>query len=1575
MKKALKYIAISVVSLLVLLSVLPLCIYIPAIQQWGKNEICNYVERSTGMHLTLGRLALKFPFKLQINDILLLATQQDTLLQSAQIQVGVAPAALLKGNVQINQIALQETRFNFTSADSTLSLSARIKEFSTRNATLHLKDSRIVLPDSRLDSGDIVLKLSESPTDTTEESEPLPWKISAGSIVLSNIHYAMQMQPTIESLDASIGEASLRQGDIDLYRQKVDVAEFLIEQGDYRYYPGSGEPDNGNDTSNTTTPPDSIVSPPWTIQVKQIRLLHNSLLYALPVQVPQKGFDPGYIALNNIEIAIDSFYNCGSTITVPIKQLAFIERSGLAVQHTRGLFSMDSTGIALTDFQLKTMLSEISAQIHVGEGIFAQEPQTPVEAQLNARIAVGDIITALPEYTPYTRGLLLSSGLVSEFSASGQLGDLSLQKGELSFPGIFSLHTTGKVINLPNTDKLGGTLAWEMKVPESPLIARLLPDSLQERIHIPATRFSGKARLSEAFIQAQVLVEAGQGNIGLQARLNTQKEIYAGALKIDQFPLSLFLPHDSLGILSASARFSGYKYNPVDSTAHAIAELNLEEAHYNGYRYSGISVDANLNRGKLNGNITSSDPNLTTHIALQADLSPDNYTAQLTGHLRASLGALHLTTETCDIATAIALSASANPAAESYRANLALDSLSVLLPTSKLQSVSFTASAETDSTRLNATLQSGDLAIKFTSSIGLNAFLECMDRSMPILASVQEEKRLDMTALHHALPPFEFSINAQRNNLIQQYLKGMDMGFSQLNLQVGNDSLLNSTGEIDRLSAGGIAIDTIQLSLFEKHEQEERLYYALHIGNKPGNLDQLASVGLNGFLSDNTTKLFCVQKNRQGQEGFRIGCQANFLDSLVQVSFFPKNPIIGFETWTLNPDNFFAYYYGGHFDANIALTYNERHFIITTLHNEATHNLTRQEPLKVDINGMEIAPWLALSPFAPQIAGSISANLLVNFPQNGTEVEGSMGIAELYYGKQRVGDLDLNVNYRLDSLNRQEAKAGLEIDNQQVLALSGLLDNQAEKPILLDLAIERFPLTTANPFLPADMAQLQGFLNGQMSITGSTEAPLLNGYIQMAEASVNSSSMGASLNFPPDSIRVNDNVLQFENYAITGTNKNPLNIDGSIDFKNTHKIMTDLRLLASEFQPVKSARSTKATVYGSVIADMDMKVNGPLDALKVRGNVGLLTGTEVTYVMQDSPFALQQQENNIVTFVSFNDSTEIAEDDTLTTASVLGMDILVNINIAPTVKMGVNLSVDGKNRIDLQGGGELTYTMNTLGDSRFTGRYTLSGGFVRYNPPVISEKLFKIQDGSYVSWNGNIADPQLSITAVQTVRTTIAEEDKNSRQVNFNISIIIKNSLEDLSVAFDLSAPEDLTLQNQLASLTAEQRASQAMSLLIYNTYTGPGTSTTKADLMGNPLNSFLQKELNEWANNLKGIDLSFDINSYTDASGVNTRTDYSYRAAKSLFNNRVKVVIGGSLSPDDNADVNFKENFIDDISLEYYLNQRDNMYIKVFRHSGYESILEGEITQTGVGFVVKKRLLNLSELFRSSKKRKESAQ
>ena len=80
-----------------------------------------------------------------------------------------------------------------------------------------------------------------------------------------------------------------------------------------------------------------------------------------------------------------------------------------------------------------------------------------------------------------------------------------------------------------------------------------------------------------------------------------------------------------------------------------------------------------------------------------------------------------------------------------------------------------------------------------------------------------------------------------------------------------------------------------------------------------------------------------------------------------------------------------------------------------------------------------------------------------------------------------------------------------------------------------------------------------------------------------------------------------------------------------------------------------------------------------------------------------------------------------------------------------------------------------------------------------------------------------------------------------------------------------------------------------------------------------------------------------------------------------------MRAVIGGKFSTDADPSQNLKENLIDDISLEYMLTKRDNMYLKVFRHTGYESILEGEITETGVGFIIRKKMARLLDLFRSA--------
>lgn len=57
-----------------------------------------------------------------------------------------------------------------------------------------------------------------------------------------------------------------------------------------------------------------------------------------------------------------------------------------------------------------------------------------------------------------------------------------------------------------------------------------------------------------------------------------------------------------------------------------------------------------------------------------------------------------------------------------------------------------------------------------------------------------------------------------------------------------------------------------------------------------------------------------------------------------------------------------------------------------------------------------------------------------------------------------------------------------------------------------------------------------------------------------------------------------------------------------------------------------------------------------------------------------------------------------------------------------------------------EGGGDLSLRYTPQGDLTLAGRYTLSGGLLKYSLPVIPLKDFTINNGSYVEWTGNPMD-------------------------------------------------------------------------------------------------------------------------------------------------------------------------------------------------------------------------------------------
>ena len=1575
MKKILKHTLRGLCALVAMLIAFVALLYLPAVQDFARRKAVGPLSKALGMELTVGQLDLRFPLRLSLGQILL-TDRADTLVDCERIALEVKLWPLLRQRVVIPTFQIEEIKARYQDSVSGSDLQIKAAELGVEQIRAALRTESASIGRIALDKASVRMLTGKSPqVEKSDTTAPVGWRIAVEQLVIRHSDFAMRSAGEGSELSVELAEGVADSCRIDLGSQQVAVAGIGLDRGSYAYLTaaqGSGDPTEMTQpaASSEQATPDNAKSPkqeareaePWSIRVGNLTLRDNRLTYGVAGHQPTPGFDPAWIRLSEVEIRVDSIYNRGSDLALQIRQLAFTERCGLTVLQTRGRLTMGGEGIALSGFDLETADSRITADLEAGAGIMHLDPPTPLTAGIRAEVGTEDLARLYPTLLPAT---LRNRQLDVDLTAAGTLDDLGKIELQLSSPGHLRWIVDGRARYPLDPGRLTATARFRGDLRNGAFLLEMLPDTaLRRRISLPRRiGLEGSTRIDRQNYTLVSELTAGEsreseGRMGIDGRFEIPGQRYDVTIRCDSFPVGGFLPKDSLGRVGMLLDARGQGFDPFAASTRSQLRLEIGQAEYRGRDFGGFGITADLEEHHLSGRIEDRDTALRLNLGVEGLLTEERQQARMAGRIGwFDLQALGFIREPIGGVFDLQAEALASRTG-SYTARIALDSIRIR-DGARIEPIRPTSFAfATDSVATRASLQSGDLQMDFFTPEALERLQSALPHTLEELQRQIRTQRLDMDSLKPHLPDFHLRLNAGQNNILNNFLRTRRMAFRSLEMRGANcDSLPLALGmRIEGLITGGIRLDTVGVSLLQ---QGARLHYALRMNNAPGNLDHVAAAGVYGDLIRNTATMHLYQRERSGREGLKSGIDISWNDSLVRLSLEP-DPQFGFEPWSVNPGNYLVYRFDRQVSADLDLTRNRQRF---ALHSRPEENGT--EEIRLEMAGLGIGTMLELLPSAPPVDGDLSADLAVRLGSDTLALQGRIALAGLSYEQRRFGDLALKAHYAQG--RRHLAEAGLAIDSLDVLTARFHYDSKADTPLDARLDLPGIPLERINVFLPEEMLQLSGVLSGTILATGTTEHPLLNGGVRFSGTDIRVPMIGTSFRLAEDTLRFDDSRLRFDRYAILAPNRQSLTIDGQTDLSNLQRITADLRLQAADFQFVNVPRKERTTVYGEAYLDLNTSIRGAIDALVVRGNAALLGGTDINYVMQSSPLEVKEQSQSLVSFVSFNELDNREPFEELPPVRIGGLDVALNVDINNDVKAAVDLSTDGSNRIDLQGGGNLTFTMNPLGDTRLSGRYLLSGGTVRYNPPIIATKIFRIQPGGYVEWLGDLADPSFNITAVESVRANVSTDGQDSRAVNFNISINIRNTLTDLEISFGLSAPEDLTMQNQLNSLTAEQRANQAMNLLIYNTYTGPGTTARVS--AENPLNTFIQKELNQWAqNNLKGVDLSFGIDSYGQDDPNGQRTDYSYRLSKNLFSNRIRAVIGGKFSTATDPSQNLKENLIDDISIEYMLDKRDNMYIKVFRHSGYESILEGEITETGVGFVIRKRLSRLGDLFRSSR-------
>lgn len=1562
LRRALK----TIMWIVIVIWMIPVLLYIPSVQRLVKDFALEKVSAPTGLDIEIEHLLLQFPLDVDLGGVIVREASGDTMIAARKAVVDVKLLPLLRGQISIDIASLDDAYYRMGTPDSLMYLTARVKRFDLDGSDIDLSQSLIEVSRASLDGGvvDLVMRpdTAITPIDTTAST---PWLIKADDITLRNVGYRMKMQPTIDSLGANMKFARLTSGIVDIGRRNISARAITVDSVTATYL----TPSIPTDTIAPIAVEEASPSAPWTITSEKVILTNSSGVYASSGATPAEGLDMNYLSATNINIEVDSFYNRGVSIRVPLTHLSARERCGVVLD-AKGLFEMDSVGMTVGDFDISTMFSAITLNAYMGMGNLATDESVPLRLDADAKVGIPDLELLMPSMKPLLKQVPRYNDLRLFADVDGTAGNLRLHNVSASLPGYLELAADGRVLKMMDLARIGGEINLDGEIRNVDFIKpTLLEAKLMEQVNIPPMTLTGNVAMSSGTIDGTLQAITGSGELALDGHWSGTAEDYEVVLALDSFPVNSFMPLMGVGVITADFNAQGHGLNPLASGASLRADAHVSNLVYDKRPYSNIQLWAKVENSEVNVGVVSLNDNADCDMQLDALIVGEEYRFELAGDVRQlDLRSLNLSSSPMEGSLAVAANGTVSPLSGLYDVTMTIDGLDWTMDATRLTSDQISASISADSAHTDVSLRERDLSARFVAPNSLDSLLVGFTSAMTELDRQLAAQSLDVKRFQETLPPFCLTIDGGNKNIMTQYLDASDMGLRSLSFYAQNDSLLSLEGQALGFRSGSMRLDSIS---FDASQYENFLVYNASIDNKRGTMDAFAHVNAKGYLADNRLCVFLKQKNISDSVGFDIGAVASLADSVARIAFAPYDPTIGYKKWNLNSDNFIEYNISNHrTDANFRLTSDDSYFNLFT---QPIDSLVGQKEMKLQIAGLQISEWLSMSPFAPPMRGVLSADLGFRHVRDIVGGKGTLALDEFYYDRRRVGSFLFDLGVATDKKGKIMARADLLIDSIKTMQLHGLVnDTTKSSPYQLDFSMIKFPLHVLNPFMPKGTAEFHGMLNGDIDITGDASHPILNGSLAFDSTKIKVDMIGTSFSFSPDRIPIVDNVISFSDYTIRGVNDNPLAIDGAVDLKELTSPKIDLEMTASDMQVIGSDKSKKADVYGKAFIDLNATLRGNMETLDIDAYLDILGGTNVTYIMRDVEGTIAtQQAGDMVRFIQFTDSVAMAEAlaDTIAAAPAMAMNIDAVLKVEEAAIVNVDLSTDGGNRVQLQGDGEMNYTMTSMGDSRFTGRYTIDKGFVRYTPPLMTEKHFNFVAGSYVAFNGDMLNPILNISAIDDMRVTVSNEGQDSRQINFDVSVDVTGTLSAMNVTFDLEAKDDVTIANELQTMSAEQRANQAMNMLLYNAYTGPGSSAS-GNIIGNPLYSFLESQINTWAaNNIKGVDISFGIDQYdsTKDGAKSTSTSYSYRVSKALFNDRFKIVIGGNYSTDADVDENFAQNLINDISFEYMLNRSGSMYVKLFRHVGYESILEGEVIQTGVGFVYKRKLRSLRELFRRS--------
>ena len=610
-------------------------------------------------------------------------------------------------------------------------------------------------------------------------------------------------------------------------------------------------------------------------------------------------------------------------------------------------------------------------------------------------------------------------------------------------------------------------------------------------------------------------------------------------------------------------------------------------------------------------------------------------------------------------------------------------------------------------------------------------------------------------------------------------------------------------------------------------------------------------------------------------------------------------------------------------------------------------------------------------------------------------VNGDVTMRNLSFDGEALGDARLRStwNAEMNEVNVYLTSQRMRNDGKKVvmdepIGVSGYVALGGDEPELnLKGVVEGLRMESLQPLMRSFASEIEGKIFGEVDVEGKLSAPEVEGYLYVENGAMKVDYLNVKYGFS-DTVWMEKEVVRLDDFVVNDGRGGIAVIDGTIKHNGFEDMRFDIGIRSGDFLCMNTTMRQSEQYYGTVKAALGGYVSGDMDNLEIVLNARTLEGSSLHIPINDQR---QLKEVDYIHFVSDRDEAEErlelllgGDKREVVENAGAGSSVRLTINVEATPDMKLELPMDFSSvtaDVNAVGAGDLQLKVGGGNPFSLMGDYEMSGGTVALDVLGVLSKEFNIDEGSSITFRGDVNDALFDIKAVYGQRVNLStltgtlSATESQKPVQVENVIKLSGSLQAPEIGFDLRLPNaDQSVQEEVFAYidrnNERDMLNQTVSLLLFKKFYNSSTSsndnlggTTAAEegygLVANTVGSMVSDMVQ-----------FVDINFAYQAGNALTTDQYAVDISKEWNKFYFESTFGFGGEAREMSGVGGNNNMTGDMLVGYKLNSR--LHLFVFNRSNTNDYTRSDLPyKQGVGLKYTRDFDRIVELFRRKEKKK----